>query len=94
MKKLVDELIKSGGSGKASHTKFWANVAYFAATLCFVHFEWFAPEPNIELWLVYLGTVAGAASVSKLLSLRYSANYSGMQDASTKASDTDTGEQS
>lgn len=90
MKALLRELTQSGGSGKASHTKFWANVAYASATICFLHFEWFAPEPNIELWLVYLGTVAGAASVSKLLSLRYNANYTGMG----AAEESDSGGQS
>ncbi|MFZ1417669.1 MAG: hypothetical protein WAS93_04920 [Burkholderiaceae bacterium] len=85
MKNVLRELVQSGGSGKASHTKFWANVAYAAATVCFVRFEWFATDPHIELWLVYLGTVAGVASVSKLLSLRYNANYNGMSDADNPA---------
>ena len=87
--KLINELIKSGGSGQASHTKFWANVAYLCATVCFVNFEWTANEPHIELWLVYLGTVAGMASVSKLLSLRYNANYVGMSDAAVPAEKTE-----
>lgn len=67
----LKELITSAGAKKISHTKVWSNVAYAVATVCFVRFNWIAQEPNLELWIAYLGFLSGAATASKFLALRY-----------------------
>lgn len=66
-------LFESAGSGKISHTKFWSNVAYFVCTVSFAYMN-FKPSPPdylLEIWFVYLTAVAGNASISKFLSLKY-----------------------
>lgn len=65
------DILADANKRTLSHNKLWANVAYLVATICFVRFEWLAPEPHIDLWLVYLGTLASATTASKLLSLHY-----------------------
>ena len=69
----LSELFESTGSGKVSHTKFWANCAYFICTLSFAYMNLKTPPPDylVEIWMVYLTAVAGNASVSKFLSLKY-----------------------
>lgn len=70
----LSELFESTGTGKISHTKFWSNVAYFVCTVAFAYmnFKPTPPEHLVEVWVVYLATVAGNASISKFLSLKYS----------------------
>lgn len=87
------ELFESTGTGKISHTKFWANVAYFVATIAFVdiNFKPSPPEYLVELWFVYLATVAGNASISKFLSLKYSNQNADTKHSSTSANMIDKG---
>ena len=69
----LSELFESSGTGKISHTKFWSNVAYFVCTIAFAYmnFRPTAPDYLVEIWLVYLTGIAGNASISKFLSLKY-----------------------
>ena len=87
------ELFESTGTGKISHTKFWANVAYFVSTIAFVdiNFKPSPPEYLVELWFVYLATVAGNASISKFLSLKYSNQNADTERSSTSANMIDKG---
>ena len=87
------ELFESIGTGKISHTKFWANVAYFVATIAFVdiNFKPSPPEYLVELWFVYLATVASNASISKFLSLKYSNQNADTERSSTSANMIDKG---
>lgn len=69
--KAID-LITDAGTGQCSHTKLWANIAYCSATLVFLRWGIFAPEPPSEwMWLIYLGVVGGHTVLSKLVSLKY-----------------------
>ena len=87
------ELFESTGTGKISHTKFWANVAYFVSTIAFVdiNFKPSPPEYLVELWFVYLATVASNASISKFLSLKYSNQNADTERSSTSANMIDKG---
>lgn len=71
--KAID-LITDCTTGQLSHTKLWANVAYFTATLAFVRITMFSAEPSSpEIWLIYLGVVGAHNVSSKILSMRYGA---------------------
>ena len=61
----ISDLV-TNSDGKFSHTKFWANVAYAAATYKFIAFE--APA---DIWLIFLGIVGAHGATSKFLSLKY-----------------------
>jgi hypothetical protein len=54
-----------------SHSKFWANIAYFCATVCFmmINLKGMYSNSIVELWLVFLGVVATSAIASKYISL-------------------------
>lgn len=67
--KLAD-LITDAGTGMVSHTKVWANIAYFSATIAFIYMS-YAGTASPDIWMVYLGVVGASATVSKLLSLKY-----------------------
>lgn len=58
-----------------SLTKFWSNIAYFAATIAFLALNLMpATVTGISLellWLIYLGTIGGNAVINKLLVLKY-----------------------
>lgn len=58
---------------KVSHTKFWANIAYFVTTVAFIklNFTETFQQYLSEIWLIYLSVVAGNASLSKWISLKY-----------------------
>ena len=84
----LSELFESAGSNKISHTKFWANVAYFVCTVSFIYLT-FQPsfyDHLVELWMVYLCTVAGNDNVSKWISLRYGNKYN-MKPSSPQEAD-------
>lgn len=70
--KLAD-LIQDAGTGQLSHTKLWANVAYFAATVAFVKQAWMGTA-DADIWLIYLGVVGTSTTFSKLISMRYGAS--------------------
>lgn len=71
------ELFIDERSGKFSHTKYWSNVAYLVATVVFLYMHMFMLDKitnQLEiLWLIYLGVVAGNASMNKLISYKYGA---------------------
>jgi hypothetical protein len=72
----MTELFKNEKTGLLSHTKFWSNVAYFAATLAFLNLNLFnsgAVSGVLEfIWVIYLGVVASNAIASKWISYKYS----------------------
>lgn len=68
------ELITDAGTGQLSHTKLWTNIAYFSATLAFLHITLILPEPSSpEIWLIYLGIVGAHNVASKAMSMKYGA---------------------
>lgn len=80
------DLFKYGNTGLVSHTKFWGNMAYFAATVAFVsinllYFKEF--QQNIEMiWLIYLSVVASNNIANKLIAYKYGNNTTGNEDKS------------
>jgi len=48
----------------------WSNVAYAAATLCFVKANWVSVAPE-GIWLAYLAVVGLHVTADKLIQLRY-----------------------
>lgn len=70
-------LFTDGTSGRISHTKYWANVAYLSATVAFLIINLFyfkEAKDQIEvLWLIFLGVVASNSSLSKFIGLKYGA---------------------
>lgn len=71
----TNDLIMEHKSGFVSHSKFWSNIAYLVATICFIVLNLFHTAeilPYIEfLWLIFLGTVASNAAVNKLITYKY-----------------------
>jgi hypothetical protein len=67
------ELVTDSSGQTLSHTKFWANVGYLAATVAFLKQAW-GGSSNVDIWWAYLGCVAGASTASKYLSLKYGAS--------------------
>ena len=57
-------------SGALSHSKIWANIAYFAGTVKFI----LIPDPSADIWMAYLGIVGSASVASKLIQMKYGAN--------------------
>lgn len=74
------ELFIDERSKHFSHTKYWSNVAYLVATVTFLYMHLYAIDKIADqlemLWLIYLGVVAGNASVNKLISYKYGAQKS------------------
>lgn len=62
----ITDLITESDNDTLSHTKIWANIAYFAGTYKFI-----TADVNADIWLIYLGVVGSAQVASKYLSLRY-----------------------
>ena len=62
-----------GDTDKVSYTKFWANIAYFVATISFIRLNFSESDKSYmpELWLIFLGVVGSNAVVAKWLALRY-----------------------
>ena len=62
-----------GETDKVSYTKFWANIAYFVATISFIRLNFSESDKSYmpELWLIFLGVVGSNAVVAKWLALRY-----------------------
>jgi len=78
----LSELFKSEITNTVSHTKFWGNIAYFAATISFLtanllYFKEF--QQNIEMiWLIYLTVVSGNNVANKWIMYKYDKqNYTG-----------------
>jgi hypothetical protein len=71
----MTELYKNEVNNRLSHTKFWSNVAYFAATVAFLSLNLFnsgSTSGVLEaVWVIYLGVVASNAVASKWISHRY-----------------------
>ena len=71
--KDMSDLITSDAAGnKVSHTKFWSNVAYTVTTISLLKINFDPERTHVlpELWLIYLGTVAGHATAAKWISTR------------------------
>ncbi|MDR1276170.1 MAG: hypothetical protein LBL72_07300 [Candidatus Accumulibacter sp.] len=66
----LSDLIACPDGKTLSHTKLWANIGYAAATAAFIRLNWIGIA-HTEVWLAYLGCVAGAATASKFLALKY-----------------------
>ena len=79
----MTELFKNEKTGQLSHTKFWSNVAYFAATLAFLSLNLFssgAISGTLEfIWIIYLGVVASNAVASKWISHKYNGSQENRQ---------------
>jgi hypothetical protein len=72
----MTELFRDEASSHLSHTKFWSNVAYFAATLAFLSLNLFStttPDSFEMIWLIYLGVVASNAVANKWIKHKYNA---------------------
>jgi hypothetical protein len=70
----MTELFKDETTDHLSHTKFWSNIAYFAATLAFLSLNLFSatiPDSLEMIWLIYLGVVASNAVASKWIRYKY-----------------------
>ena len=72
------DLFIENSTNKISHTKFWSNIAYFAATIAFLSLNLFSTQATTSgmeiIWLIYLGVVASNAVASKWISYKYNAN--------------------
>lgn len=68
----LTRLFTSESTGEVSSTKFWSNIAYFVATVCFLALNFVVPGvASIELiWLIYLGVVASSSVASKVIATR------------------------
>lgn len=66
----ASDLFQDHGTKRLSHTKFWANIGYAVMTAAFLKDAWMGGM-DAEKMIAYGVIVAGAASVSKFLSLRY-----------------------
>lgn len=68
----LSRLVISPVNGKLSHHRFWANVAYFLASVAFVKINFMIPSPNyiIELWAIYLTVIGGVDVFSKWISYK------------------------
>lgn len=69
----MKDLIWDVGTNRLSHTKLWSNVAYF---MCTIAFGWGIWKGTLtwDIWLIYLGVVAGSTLASKVLSLKFGGN--------------------
>lgn len=69
----LSQMFYETDSTTVSSTKFWNVVACFVATIAFLFINITAPATaSLEfIWLVYLGVIAGSASVSKLIEARF-----------------------
>lgn len=69
------ELFFDEKENKFSHTKFWSNVAYLVSTVAFLYINIFRLDVSNNfidmIWIIYLGVVAGNASVSKWIAYKY-----------------------
>jgi hypothetical protein len=69
------DLIKDDATGKVSHSKLWANIAYLASTIAFLHINLHSSTDSVEstgfIWFVYLSVVAGNSVANKWLTLKY-----------------------
>lgn len=66
----LSDLIIDAGTGQLSHTKVWANVAYFVTTVSFAWLS-YQGKSDADIWLIYLGIVASHAAASKVVSLKF-----------------------
>lgn len=66
----LSDLIKDPGTDMLSHTKLWANIGYAALTWAFVADAMNGGLTDMKI-LAYGAVVAGSATASKFLSMRY-----------------------
>lgn len=60
------DLITNPETGRASHTKLWANVSCLAATGMFVY-QGIQDTLTTDTWLIYLGLVGGYSAALRLI---------------------------
>ena len=69
------DLFVENTTNKLSHTKFWSNIAYFAATIAFLSLNLFSTHTDSGgmeiISLIYLGVVASNAVASKWIAYKY-----------------------
>jgi len=77
----LGDLFRTEITNTTSHTKFWGNVSYFAATVSFlaINLLFFREfQQNIEIiWLIYLSVVSGNNIASKWISYKYNTGSGG-----------------
>ena len=66
----LKELVTDHATGGFSHTKLWANIGYLTLTYAFLA-DAIAGGLDAEKIFAYGAVVAGSATASKFLSLRY-----------------------
>lgn len=66
----LSDLVVDSTNGRLSYNKLWANIAYAVVTFAIIRLS-IVGEVSIEMWLVYLGAVAGNATICRVLSLRF-----------------------
>ena len=66
MRKIISDLIRNPGDEHVSHTRFWSNIAYAVCTIAFI-WQCYQGTASNELWIIYLGTLAGHHTASKYL---------------------------
>lgn len=66
----MTDLFRDKHKGYISHTKFWSNVAFLAATIAFLNIN-INDKASAELWAIYLGTVASQTLISKFIGAKY-----------------------
>lgn len=66
----LSDLIRDPGTGMLSHTKLWANFGYAALTAGFVWDAFHGGLTDMKIF-AYGAVVAGSATASKFLSMRY-----------------------
>lgn len=67
-------MISDAGTGKVSHTKVWANIAYAVATWVVIRLT-IMGKLDFEIFGLYLAVVAASASASKFFALKYGKDH-------------------
>ena len=65
----LSDLVTNPASGRLSHSKLWANIAYASATGMFVY-QGVAGVLTAETWLIYLGAVGGYSAARSWIATR------------------------
>jgi len=68
----LSDLITDAGTGMLSHTKLWANIGYLALVVAFTKDAWAFGLTDMKI-IAFGAVVAGSATASKLISMRYGA---------------------
>lgn len=66
----LTDLVTDAATGRVSHTKLWRNVAFAVATLA-ITLAAIRGTLTADLFVVYLGVVAGSATAASWLSFKH-----------------------